>query len=97
MSATNFKPVNRHLWLQPVDVPTQEEENTTILVPDNYKPKTSPYEVYRLIGKSSDCTLKVELTDYVIVDSSMTNLLELNGEKFYLVLENYVFATFKEL
>jgi len=93
----SFKPVNRHLKLQPTEIPAEKESKSTILVPDDYKPQTSPYEVYKLIDRASDCTLKVEIGDYVVVDSSMVNLLEINRNKFYLVLENYVFATSKEL
>lgn len=93
----SLKPVNRHLKLQPVEISTEKESTSTILVPDDYKPKTSPYEVYKLVDRASDCTLKVEAGDYVVVDSSMVNLLEISGNKFYLALENYVFATFKEL
>jgi len=92
-----FKPVNRNLKLQPVELPGPEEVTSTILVPDDYKPQTSPYEVYRLLAKASDCTSEVETGDYVVVDTSMVNLLDINGKKFYLVLENYVYATFKEL
>lgn len=92
-----FKPVNRNLKLQPVELSSPKEVTSTILVPDDYTPQTSPYEVYRLLDKASDCTSEIELGDYVVVDTSMVNLLDINGKKFYLVLENYVYATFKEL
>jgi co-chaperonin GroES (HSP10) len=92
-----FKPVNRNLLLQPVDLPEKEESKSTILVPNDYKAPTSPYEVYRLAGKATDCTNDFEIEDYVVVESSMVNLLDINGKKFYLVLENYIYATFKEL
>jgi len=92
-----FKPVNRHLSLQPVELEEKEESKSTILVPNDYKAPSSPYEVYRLLGTASDCTSEIEVGDYVVVDTSMVNLLDINGKKFYLVLENYVYATFKEL
>ena len=92
-----FKPVNRNLLLRPVEVENKEENKSTILVPSDYKAPTSPYEVYKLIGKASDCTSDFELEDYVVVEAAMVNLLDINGKKFYLVLENYIYATFKEL
>tara|TARA_B100000809_G_scaffold55797_1_gene51700 strand:+ start:1449 stop:1736 length:288 start_codon:yes stop_codon:yes gene_type:complete len=93
-----FKPLNRHLWLQPVVNKTspEEEPSTTILVPDDYKVQTSPYQPYEVLGKAGDCSVDVTIGSVVIVDSTMINKIELNGQEHYLLLENYVFATFEE-
>jgi len=87
-----FKPVNRNLCLEPVEVKPKEEKKSAILVPDDYTVEESPYKVFKVLAVADDCKLQVSLGDKIVVDNTMTNLIELNEEKYYLLLENYVLA-----
>ena len=91
-----FTPVNRHVWLFPVQDEEPEKKNkTTILVPDDYKIVESPYKVYKVSGVANDCTVDIFLGDSVLVENSMVNEIDLNGDKIFLVLENYIYGVCK--
>ena len=49
-----FKPINRHLLIEKVEE-KKEESKSTILVPDDYKVKSSPYGLYTVKDIARDC------------------------------------------
>ena len=82
-------PRNRHLLVEVI--PEEEEkEKSTVLLPDNYRPSTSPYIAVRLIEKAPDCNIECSHGSVLVVENSMLNEITYNGYIFYLVLENYV-------
>ena len=86
----SFKPLNRHLLLEPIQE-SASDDSPTILVPDDYKPKTSPYGFYKVLAAAEDCSVGVNLAyRQVIVQDNMVEHVEIKGETYYLVLENYV-------
>ena len=93
-----FKPLNRHLWLEPVvdEAPQKAGPSTTILVPDDYKVQTSPYQPYKVLGSATDCSIDVADGEVVVAASTMVNKIELGSQEYFLLLENYVFATVGE-
>ena len=88
-----IEPLNRHVLLNPVE--KQEEQNkSTILVPDDYVQVKSPYETYSVISVARDCE-KVSSSDvgrHVVVNNSMVEEVKVHGETHYLLLENYVYG-----
>ena len=50
-----FKPMNRYILLLPEEIEEEEKERSTILVPDDYKVKTSPYGLYKVLAIATDC------------------------------------------
>ena len=92
---SGFRPVNRHLWLTPVKT-VEEEAKTTILVPDDYKVKKSPYETFEVVAIADDCTVNVKPQNVVVADNTMTNKICLNNKEYYLILENYIFGVFEK-
>ena len=89
----NFKPLNRHVLLHPVEK-EKEENKSTILVPDDYVQVKSPYETYSVLDMARDCE-KVSNSDigkHVVVNNSMVEEIKVNGETYYLLLENYVYG-----
>ena len=91
----NFKPCNRYLLLKELaeDV---EPEKPTILVPDDYKVRNSPYAVYEVLDAAADCT-KVALNGAtpktkVLVNNTMVEEAQVHGESLFLVLENHVYG-----
>lgn len=90
----NFKPLNRHVLLFPVE--NVEEEKSTILVPDDYIKIRSSHETYTVMAIARDCE-KMSDSDIdcqVVVNNSLVEELKVRGETYYLLLENYVYGVF---
>ena len=92
-----FRPLNRHVLVLPIE---KEEANnpSTILVPDDYIKVKSPHEVYKILSVATDCE-KVNsenINQQIVVNNSMIEEIKVHGNTYYLLLENYVFATFEE-
>jgi hypothetical protein len=87
-----FDPRNRYVLLTDVSVNTDEE--STILLPEDYTAKRSPYGVYQLEQISTDCQ-KVSVEDLgklVMVNDSMVETASLDQGSFLLVQENHVYG-----
>lgn len=88
-----FTPRNRYILLG--DVPkAYDDDVSTILLPEEYTIKSSPYGVYQIQQYSADCT-KLSLDDIgklVVVNDSMVETASLDQGEFLLVLENHVYG-----
>jgi len=88
-----FNPKNRYILLG--DIPQSKEENeVTILLPEEYTMKTNPHGVYQIQQFSTDCT-KISLEDVgklVVVNDSMVETASLDQGDFLLVLENHIYG-----
>ena len=88
-----IRPVNRYLY---VENNTKEaiEQETGILLPDDFKPKEERYISVIVRAWASD----VRFSDYlvegaaVIVDRTMLEEISLNNETFTVIQDNYVIA-----
>jgi len=85
-----FEPYNRHLLLEKVEEQV-EEKQSTILVPDDYKVKTSPYGWYNVLSAADDCSHDLKGRT-ILVNESMVEEISINKKKYYLVLENYIYG-----
>ena len=86
-------PRNRYVLVSEIDA-SETQEKSTILVPEEYTAKTSPYGVYQIQQFSSDCT-KVDVDDIgkcVVVNDAMVETASLAQGDFLLVLENYIYG-----
>ena len=82
-------PRNRHLLV--ALIPDEEEqEKSTVLLPDNYRPSKSPHVAVRLLEKALDCKIECSHGSVLIVEASMLSEIVHNNQTFHLVLENYV-------
>lgn len=89
----NLNPRNRYILVSEVQK-SQEDPTPTILLPEEYTAKTSPYGVYQISQLSADCT-KVSLDDIgklVMVNDSMVETASLDQGEFLLVLENHIYG-----
>jgi len=88
-----FNPKNRYILLG--DIPqNKEEDEVTILLPEEYTMKTNPHGVYQIRQFSTDCT-KVSLDDVgklVVVNDAMVETASLDQGDFLLVLENHIYG-----
>ena len=95
----SFKPVNRHLLLQEVLVP-KEKDQSTILVPDDYNVKVSPYAVYEVLDAATDCTKagwlggSLNPKTKVLVNNTMVEEITVDNDNLLLILENHVYGIF---
>ena len=91
-----INPLNRHLVLEEIELKEEKQEDSLVLVPDDYKlQKQSLYGVYKVIAKAPDCERVGEslVGCRVVVDESMVQKIPLGEEKYYLILENYVYGS----
>jgi len=79
-------PVNRYLVVEYVE-DTKEEENTTILLPEDVKIKNLPYSVVKLLRGGDGA---YELGSLLVINSNMVEEVTFEGQTYYLLLENYV-------
>ena len=89
-----FEPKNRHLLVRPVEEQTKREVGEIeIYTPEGYEKPKSPYLVCRVLEVAPECKLLgVVVGDEVVIERRMLNKLEIRGETFYLVLENYIYG-----
>mgnify|MGYP003148969375 CR=1 FL=1 len=90
-----LKPLNRHLLVEKVEV-EEKEAKSTILVPDDYKIKKSPYGLYLVKDIAPDCEKLTSVGLKVIVNESMVEEVNVASQKYYLILENYVYGLYQE-
>jgi hypothetical protein len=92
-----FKPLNRHLLIKQIEEEITEKEESLVLVPDDYSIKKSPYGTYKVLNFAPDCEKFGEkyINCNIVVDESMVQEITIGDQRYYLVLENYVYGTFK--
>ena len=92
-----FKPLNRHALLHPIEK-IEKENESTILVPDDYVKIKNPYEIYVVADVAHDCEkLRIgHIGDEVAVNNSMVEEIKVHGETYYLLLENYVYGVVRQ-
>ena len=90
-----LEPLNRHLLLSLVQE-EKEEKKSTILVPEDYSVVKSRHETYGVVAMAKDCE-KIP-RDYigqkVVVDNTMVEEVNIKGQTYYLILENYIYGRF---
>jgi len=83
----HFKPVNRHLLVEPLTEEDQKE--TGVLLPEEYSVQ-NPFTCCRVAAIADDCSRTALRGDIVVIRTSMLEEVNVKGGTFYLVLENHV-------
>tara|TARA_Y100000034_G_scaffold124573_1_gene172926 strand:- start:4383 stop:4655 length:273 start_codon:yes stop_codon:yes gene_type:complete len=83
----NFKPVNRHLLVEPIA--EVEKKDTGVLLPQEYT-VASPFSSYKVLDIASDCSRDILKNNVIVINNSMLEKVVIHGETFYLILENHV-------
>ena len=83
-------PFNRHIIVQP-EADEPDEETAAILLPDEYRPRPA-YVVAKVVSVAEDCKAARSLKpgDRILCNNSMVEEVKIDGEAYYLLLENYV-------
>jgi len=85
---------NRHVLVELVE--EEEEQQSLIALPQDYKKTESPYMVVRVLRISDECKLFLEQGDLVVIERRMLTEIEIKGNKNYLVLENYIYGRLED-
>tara|TARA_A100001011_G_scaffold353289_1_gene394714 strand:+ start:15202 stop:15537 length:336 start_codon:yes stop_codon:yes gene_type:complete len=103
--APKFKPVNRHLLIVPHF--KKQEDNSGVLLPEDYKPREDKYISATVLDVAPDCsstflkysqdTRMFQENSTVIVDRSMVETVNFRDKDYYIILENYVCGKISEL
>ena len=86
----NLTPFNRHIIIEP-EPDKPDEETAAILLPDEYRPRPA-YVVAKVVSVADDCKVLGSLKpgDQILCNNSMVEEVKIDGEAYYLLLENYV-------
>ena len=84
----NFIPTNRHILIQKNEI--LPEEDSIVLLPDDYKPKVEEYVKVRILKIADNCAIEALPGDELVVREAFIEEISLDGKTFYLVLENHV-------
>ena len=89
----SLKPYNRHLLVQPIESGEEGQDASSILLPEGYSAKPAHCAVL-LQDSAEDCTLKASTGDKLLVNATMLDEISVEGDTYYLILENYVLGSF---
>jgi|TARA_R110001583_G_scaffold145371_1_gene297359 hypothetical protein len=79
-------PFNRHILVLKQEA---KEEDTLVLVPDEYKQK-SPFTLATVVESAFDCKATWTPGTTLVVPTHAIETLSFDGKDFYLVLENHI-------
>ena len=86
-------PENRHLLVNPIEEPiSQNHDRVQLLMPDDFKPPQSLHVVCEVVSIAKDSKFYGEAIDRIVTERRMLHEIKIEGETYYLVLENYVFG-----
>ncbi len=91
-----MKPLNRHLLVSSVEEPEKEKAQSAFVLPDDYKKEKPKYSIMQVSDKAEDCSVKVELLDHVVVETSMVQEIKVGNTTCCLILENYVYGVWEK-
>ena len=87
-----FNPKNRHILIEPELEKKNKEENVGFLLPEDYQERPKPYAVAKVLDIAPSCKIDLNKGDRVLVENSMVQKIDVDGDEVYLLLENYVFG-----
>jgi hypothetical protein len=86
-------PENRHLLVNPVEESQESNyDKVQLLMPDDFKPPQSLHVVCEVVSIAKDSKFYGEVVDRIVTERRMLQEIKIEGETYYLVLENYVFG-----
>tara|TARA_A100001391_G_scaffold200595_2_gene185503 strand:- start:238 stop:525 length:288 start_codon:yes stop_codon:yes gene_type:complete len=86
---------NRHVWIEVLEE-EEKKEDKGFLLPEGYEKPKSDYVLGRVLGFAEDCKQDFLEDEIVIFQRSMMQEIEINNQKIYLILENYIFGSIND-
>ena len=89
-----FIPAHKHVLVQKRSK-VEEQEQSLVLLPEGYQPKKEDYTRVTVLQTSNNCTIPASPGDELVIREGYIEELSLDGNTFYLVLENHVMGVIK--
>lgn len=84
----SFRPVQRHIQITKEN---QNQEESLVLLPDDYKKKEDPYQVVTVLSAADDVRFQINPGDRIVVDAKMIQEIKTNNyECISIICDNYV-------
>ena len=83
------EPRNRHILVERIE--KDEEKETNVLLPENYK-KVEEYTLVRVVATSPDCSVLVRKGEKAVAPTHLIQDIDVGEQSFSIVLENHVCA-----
>ena len=90
-----FIPAHRHILVKKREI-EQEPEPSIVLVPEDYKSNLEDYVRVEVLEMPTSCTIPAAAGDELVIREAFIEELLLEGNRFYLVLENHVMGIIKK-
>jgi len=86
-----FKPVNRYLHID-IEEKQDNQTDTGILLPDNFKPNEQRYVCAKVVSISDDVKFRDDIKQgsRIVVDKTMVEEINFIDKSINVVLENYI-------
>ena len=83
-----FSPVNRYILIKMP--PKVAERDSTILLPEDYKPEEQQYAEVSVIKAADDVRFDLQVDNKIIIDQSMVEQITIGNTNYDVILDNYV-------
>ena len=84
----SFRPVQRHIQITKEN---QSQEESLVLLPDDYKKKEDPYQVVTVVSAADDVRFELNAGDRIVVDAKMIQQIKTDiYEEISIICDNYV-------
>tara|TARA_R110002020_G_scaffold167586_1_gene355948 strand:+ start:103 stop:375 length:273 start_codon:yes stop_codon:yes gene_type:complete len=84
-----FKPVNRYILVEHLNVDAAKEESLIVL-PEDYKPQQERFVTVAVVDFSEDIRFDVLSATKLVVDRTMIEEISIGGTIYNVILDNYV-------
>jgi len=85
-----FKPVNRYLLIEPIEIKPKEKGKPKVLLPEVYKAESARFKMCRVVKIGPECTRNVVANSLAVVENSMVEKIEVLDHIFYVILEAHI-------
>jgi len=90
-----FEPTNRFILVNPIE--EKQPEKSLVYLPEGYSKPEAIHKACEVITTAGDSKFFgiLKEKDIVLIEQRMLQKIELQGNQFYLILENYVLGRIK--
>jgi len=89
-----FEPLNRHMWVDPMEE-KEEEKESAVLIPEDFQKEENPYAVVRVLDSAHDCTCIIPRGKHAVVERHMLKKVHVLEKEVYIIQENYLLGVLK--
>tara|TARA_Y100001973_G_scaffold106772_1_gene187424 strand:- start:7163 stop:7447 length:285 start_codon:yes stop_codon:yes gene_type:complete len=91
-----LKPWNRRVLLDVIPSEPDDSDTSTILVPDDYKPRRNDHVLARVLSVSSDANQYLDGRKVIVQPNGLEEFVDTDGNLHVVALENYIVAVMED-